>query len=79
MDVMQGSPARQNGLRASDTIVSCNGTRLFSTKELQELTNGGDVSSWVLVEISRNGEPLSVYVPGDPLGIRLTTGRVLPQ
>ena len=79
MDVMQESPAQQNGLSASDMIVSYDGTRVFSTKELQELTGGGDASSWVVVEISRNGEPLSVFVPGGPLGVRLTTGRVLPQ
>jgi len=78
MDVMQDSPAQQNGLNASDVIVSYDGTRVFSTSELQELTSGGDSSSWVLVEIRRNGEPLSAYVPGGPLGIRLTTGRVLP-
>ena len=78
MDVMQDSPAQQNGLNASDVIVSYDGRRVFSINELQELTSGGDSSSWVLVEMRRNGEPLSAYVPGGPLGIRLTTGRVLP-
>lgn len=77
-DVMQDSPAQQNGLNASDLIVTYDGTRVFSTRELQDLANGGDPSAWVLVEISRNGEPLTAYVPGGPLGVRLSTGRVLP-
>jgi hypothetical protein len=79
VDVMQDSPAQQNGLNASDMIVSYNGTRVFTTKEIQELASGGDPSAWVLLEISRDGEPLNVYMPGGPLGVRLTTGRVLPQ
>ena len=78
-DVMQGSAAEQIGLNASDAIVFYEGKRVFSTAELQALTRGGDTSSWVLVEVSRDGEPVSVYAPGGPLGVRLTTGRVAPK
>jgi len=79
VNVMQDSPAQQNGLNAGDMIISYNGARVFTTQEMQELASGGDPSAWVLLEISRDGEPLNVYMPGGPLGIRLTTGRVLPQ
>lgn len=79
MNVMQDSPAQQNGLNASDMIVSYDGKRVFTPKDLQDLASGGDTSAWVLLEISRNGEPFNVYMPGGPLGVRLTTGRVRPQ
>ena len=78
-DVLQGSPPHQSGLNARDEIVFYDGQRVFSTQELQELTIGGDSSSWVLIEVYRDGEPLSVYVPGGPLGVPLATGRVPPR
>lgn len=78
-DVMQGSPAQQIGFNASDAIVFYDGKRVFSIKELQALTGGGDTSSWVLVEVSREGEPLNLYAPGGPLGVRLTTGLMPPR
>jgi S1-C subfamily serine protease len=78
-DVMQGSAAEQVGLSANDTILSYDGKRVFSTPELQALTKDGDPASWVLVELLRDGRPVSLYAPGGPLGVRLSTGRVAPQ
>lgn len=78
-DVMQGSPAEQGGLSANDAILSYDGKRIFSTPELQALTRDGDTASWVLVELVRDGRPVSVYVPGGPLGVRLSTARVAPE
>jgi len=78
-DVLQGSPAQQTGLNAHDEIVFYDGKRVFSTQELQGLTSEGDTSLWVLMEVRRDGEPLGVYVPGGPLGVRLATGHVPPR
>ncbi len=78
-DVMQGSPAEQIGLNPSDAILFYDGKRVFSTAELQGLTKAGDPASWVLVELMRDGKPVSLYVPGGPLGVRLGTARVAPE
>jgi hypothetical protein len=78
-DVMQGSPAEQIGLNPNDAILFYDGKRVFSSAELQGLTKGGDPASWVLVELMRDGKPVSLYVPGGPLGVRLGAARVAPR
>jgi hypothetical protein len=78
-EVMHDSPAQQFGLNAGDTIIRYDGKRVLSTQELQALTAQGDSASPVLVEISREGQSMTLYVSGGPLGVRLMTRRARPE
>jgi hypothetical protein len=78
-EVMNNSPAQQFGLNAGDTIIRYDGKRILSAQELQALTAEGDTASPVLVEIVRQGQAMSLYVSGGPLGVRLTSRRERPE
>mgnify|MGYP001815268748 CR=1 FL=1 len=73
-----GSPALQFGLNSGDTIIRYDGKRVFSAGELKRLTSEGDTKSTTSIEVIRNGSPMTLYVPGGPLGIRLITLRAKP-
>ncbi|HJR69110.1 MAG TPA: PDZ domain-containing protein, partial [Gammaproteobacteria bacterium] len=69
LQVLASSPAESAGLRPGDEIVTYSGTRVFDTAELNSLTFQGNPGESVVVEISRNGQPLQLVVPRGPLGI----------
>jgi len=75
---MSGSPAEQFGLNSGDSILSYDGKRIFSRAELQRLASKGDTASMISVEVIRDGSPMNLYLPGGPLGIRMTSRRVKP-
>jgi len=77
-DVMQGSPAEQSGLAAGDVILGFDGRRVFSAAELQAATTQGDTESLTLVEVTRDGQRLYLYIPRGPLGVRLGALRIRP-
>lgn len=68
-NVLPGSPAAQAGLQAGDEITSYGGKRVFDTRDLNQLTLQGTAGESVVVDVSRNGQPLQVVIPRGPLGI----------
>ena len=71
--VLDGSPALSAGLQPGDRIVSYDGRRVFSMREITTLTMQGEVGDTVLVNVERQGTLIQVAMPRGPLGI--TGGR----
>lgn len=67
--VLNGSPARQAGLRPGDRIVSYDGNRVFSMSDLTRQTLDGQPGEQVVVDILRDGMSMQVVVPRGPIGI----------
>ncbi len=77
-EVLEGSSAAQSGLVAGDTILSYGGDRIFDTRSLQDATSGGSSGAQTLVEVLRNGERVTLYLPRGPLGAGLRQGTSNP-
>ena len=60
-DVQPGSPAEVAGLRAGDRIVAINGSGVESWEEMAQLI-GGSEGAEIDLEISREGQPLSILL-----------------
>ncbi len=78
-DVLDRSPAAGAGLAAGDVVLRYAGVRVFEPSELARATSEGRAGETVAVEISRDGDRRTVYVPRGPLGIRLGTDRRPPE
>jgi len=78
IDVMRNSPAEQYGLQAGDVVLSYDGRRVFSARELQKATAAGEAGIMVLVEVERDGSRVNLYLPRGPIGGRLFASRVRP-
>lgn len=77
-DTMLNSPAEQYGLLAGDRIIEYDGRRVFTGNELNTLVTSGDAATLTLVRVERDGKYHDIYLPRGPLGIRMSTARVLP-
>lgn len=77
--VMMGSQAEMSGMKDGDMILNYDNKRMFSWKELQDATSLGERDEYVNVTVLRNGQPLNLWIPRGPLGIRLGTARVKPE
>jgi S1-C subfamily serine protease len=55
MKVVEGSPAEKAGLKENDVIVSLNGRRVDSVRELQRLLSETPAERNVSIEVMRNG------------------------
>jgi hypothetical protein len=77
-ETMLNSPAEQYGLQAGDRIIEYDGQRIFASNELNTLTSEGDGGTMTLVRVERDGEIQDLYLPRGPLGIRMSSARVLP-
>ena len=76
--VMMGSPAEMSGMKDDDLILNYDNRRIFSWNELQEATSRGERGEYVNVTVLRNGQPVNLWIPRGPLGVRLSTARVKP-
>ncbi len=75
--VMATSPASRVGLQPGDEIRSYDGRRIFNMRELQIATNTATPGSDVVVEVMRNGSPMTVSMPAGPLGVQAgASGRI---
>ncbi len=70
-DVIPGSAGSVAGLQPGDEILRYGGTRVFSVQEVQLATASGQSGETVPIELLRDGEPVTVYVPRGPLGAAL--------
>lgn len=69
--VMASSPASGAGLRPGDVIVAYNGTRVYSTRELQVLSMGAAPGQNSVVEVQRDGARVQLSLPTGPLGVQV--------
>lgn len=67
--VMSTSPASRVGIQPGDEIRSYNGRRIFNMRELQMATNRAEPGTEVVVEVMRNGTPMTVSMPAGPMGV----------
>lgn len=72
-NVLASSPAEIAGMQGGDEIISYNGERVFNLNELNRVTNSAESSGNVIVEVLRDGQPVSLSLPSGPIGI--TSGR----
>jgi hypothetical protein len=77
--LLGSSPATDSGLQVGDVILSYAGERVFRPGELKRATTEGVPGESVRVELVRQGEPISLYVPRGPLGALLRTERMAPR
>ncbi len=76
--VMLGSAAEQAGMLDGDLILTYGQSRMFEGRELQQATSEGELGEFLSMDIIRNGQLMSLWVPRGPLGIRLGAARVKP-
>jgi len=76
--VMLGSAAEQAGMLDGDLILTYGQSRLFEGRELQQATSEGELGEFLSMDILRNGQLISLWVPRGPLGIRLGAARIKP-
>jgi S1-C subfamily serine protease len=62
MEVVEGSPAAQAGLRRHDVIVEMDGTVIEGVGDLQRLMVAETIGHGVVVRALRGGQPFSVTV-----------------
>ncbi|MDH3373769.1 MAG: PDZ domain-containing protein [Gammaproteobacteria bacterium] len=72
--VIESSPGQRAGLQAGDLIIRYDGTRVFSTWELNQQTMQGEPGQSVVVDIVRDGMTMQVVLPRGPIGV--STGRL---
>lgn len=75
---LNNSPASKAGIQAGDTILRYDNKRIYTWSDLRNATATGDLNSVVMVEILREGQAVSVFVPRGPLGIQLDNSSVKP-
>ena len=68
-EVLDSSPANRAGLQAGDQLVSYDGTRVFSMRELRAQVMLGQTGEDVVIDIMRDGMRMQLIVPRGPLGI----------
>jgi len=76
--VMLGSAAEQAGMKDGDIILTYGQLRVFEWGELNRNTSEGELGEYVNVDILRNGQLMSLWLPRGPLGVRLNAARVQP-
>jgi membrane-associated protease RseP (regulator of RpoE activity) len=76
--VMIGSAAEQAGMKDGDFILTYDEARIFEWGELKDATTEGELGEYVTVDIMRDGQLSSLWVPRGPLGVRLGMTRVAP-
>jgi C-terminal processing protease CtpA/Prc len=73
--VMSSSPGESAGLLPGDTIVSYDGSRVFSLQDVNNLTIRGNAGESVLIEVQRAGASVQLAIPRGPIGVTQARGR----
>lgn len=79
VSVMENSAAQQAGLEPGDVIYRYDGERLFNTRSVLSASRGGEFGDAVPVEVMRDGQRHTVYMPRGPLGVRMNAFSAKPQ
>ncbi len=69
-DTLAASPAETAGIQAGDVLISYAGERIFSPRGLFQATTQGETGEMVSIEILRNNERNTLYLPRGPMGTR---------
>lgn len=67
--VVPGSAGEEAGLQIGDNIISYDGERVFSISDLQQATQSGTEGQTVVMEIEREGIPVTLVLPRGQIGI----------
>ena len=78
-EVYSGSAADDAGLLPGDIIVSYASDPIYSMSTLRQSTLEGVAGETILLEVNRDGSPLTASVPRGPLGITMTGVVVKPE
>ncbi|HKJ24451.1 MAG TPA: PDZ domain-containing protein [Myxococcota bacterium] len=78
-DVLGQSPAGAAGLERGDVIWRYDGALVLRPEELQRATAAGRPGELVPIEVIRDGEPVRLFVPRGPLGVRVERERLSPD
>jgi C-terminal processing protease CtpA/Prc len=76
--VMEGSAAELAGMKDGDIILTYGQLKVYGWNELKKSTLLGELDEYVSVDILREGQLMSLWMPRGPLGVRLGTARVEP-
>ena len=68
--VLPQTTAASNGIQANDVIVEYAGNAIYSSESLIAASTRGSIDSTVLVRLLRDDQPVELYIPAGPLGIR---------
>jgi hypothetical protein len=78
-DVYSDSPASMAGLINGDRVISMDGQRVYSERDMREIATSGSAGETIAVVVERDGARFEVYVPRRPLGVRTMLTRVAPD
>ncbi len=78
-DVYRESPAFAAGLQSGDQLISMDGQRVYSERDMRQVAAEGGAGENIPVVIERDGTRFELYVPRGPLGVRTGRGYVQPQ
>ncbi|MEM9384657.1 MAG: PDZ domain-containing protein [Pseudomonadota bacterium] len=76
---LTGGPAQEAGLQPGDAILSYDGARVFDTRSLVTMTQGGSFGTPTSIEVERDGERLVLYIPRGPLGLNMRSTTQRPE
>ncbi|MEO0974217.1 MAG: PDZ domain-containing protein, partial [Pseudomonadota bacterium] len=76
---LTGGPAQEAGLQPGDAILSYDGSRVFDTRSLMNMTQGGSFGATTAMEVERDGERLVLYIPRGPLGVNMRSTTTKPE
>jgi C-terminal processing protease CtpA/Prc len=77
-NVSPGGPAAEAGVKAGDVVVSIEGKKVATGRELVKVMEGVEPGQKVALEIVRDGKPLKVAVEARPLDRIFFAGRGMP-
>ena len=66
------------GIRDGDVLLRYDGQRVYQASDLRRATRDGEMGEMVAVDILRDGQRIQTYVPRGPLGINMSSDRILP-
>jgi len=70
--VLGESSAQSAGVQQGDLLRSLDGEPLFSVRDLTRRVSEGDSGRTYSLMVERNGEVIETWVPGGPLGVRVS-------
>ncbi len=76
--VIDSSPAQAVGLQPGDTVVSYDGSRIFTLSDLRHATTAGEPDVPVVIEVDRDGQRLAFEIARGPIGVTLGRRRAEP-
>jgi hypothetical protein len=79
VQVLDGSPAAEAGVRDGDRVLAYDDRRVFTPTELSRATASGRSGVLTPLDFERGRARVRLYVPRGPLGVRLRATRAEPE